>query len=253
MHRSDWRNSRTDKTAIRKCNRLYQSQRTLYGEHSSCCYYKYCFTDVMIKWPRSVHDARMFSTSILSNDIRNGSIPRCGESHQWRRASSTYLSTWGSRLPFIALFDERICEWRKRQVWIILWFSLVLGPGRNRVRIGRLKARFGCLRREMDINIRELPNLINSWFVLKKFCEERKEPLNQKHIYIALKYDKEFQPPTDSSYKVSNSETGGKQSDKFTWNTLNEKSVMQEALFWPDHSALDTLLCFHLCNFKCQC
>ena len=39
--------------------------------------YKYCFTDVMIKSPRSVHHARMFSTSTLSNDIQNGSILRC--------------------------------------------------------------------------------------------------------------------------------------------------------------------------------
>ena len=75
---------------------------------------------------------------------------------------------------------------------------------------GQLKARFGCLRREMDINIRELPNLINSCFVLNNFCEERKEPLNQKHIDIALNYDKEFQRPTDSSYKESNNETVGK-------------------------------------------
>ena len=39
--------------------------------------YKYCFTDVMIKWPGSVYDVRMFSTSTLSNNIPNGSIPRC--------------------------------------------------------------------------------------------------------------------------------------------------------------------------------
>ena len=39
--------------------------------------YKYCFTDVMIKWPGSVHYGRMFSTYALSNDIRNGRIPRC--------------------------------------------------------------------------------------------------------------------------------------------------------------------------------
>ena len=38
---------------------------------------KYCFKDVMIKWPEIVHDACMFSISTLSNDIRNGSIPRC--------------------------------------------------------------------------------------------------------------------------------------------------------------------------------
>ena len=47
-------------------------------------------------------------------------------------------------------------------------------------------------------------------FALNNFCEERKNSLNKKHINIALNYDKEFQPPTESSYKVSNNETGGK-------------------------------------------
>ena len=36
-----------------------------------------------------------------------------------------------------------------------------------------LKARSDCLRREMDINIRELQNIINSCFVLNNFCGER--------------------------------------------------------------------------------
>ena len=31
----------------------------------------------MIKWSASLHNPRMFSTSTLGNDIRNGSIPRC--------------------------------------------------------------------------------------------------------------------------------------------------------------------------------
>ena len=44
----------------------------------------------------------------------------------------------------------------------------------------------------MHIDIRQIPNLTNSCFVLNNFCEERKEPLNLKHINIALNYDKEF-------------------------------------------------------------
>ena len=75
---------------------------------------------------------------------------------------------------------------------------------------GRLKARFGCLRRDMDINLTDLPNVINACFVLHNFCELRKEPVNQQNLDIALNYDKEFQPPTDTTYKVSNNETGGK-------------------------------------------
>ena len=120
------------------------------------------------------------------------------------------MSTWASCLPFIALFDEKICERRERRVLRILWFLPVFGPDGNEYAFGRLKAHFGCLRREMLINIRELPNLINSCFALNNFCEEKKEPLNQEHIDIVLNYYKEFQPPTDNRYKVSNSETGGK-------------------------------------------
>ena len=36
---------------------------------------------------------------------------------------------------------------------------------------GRLKGRFGCLRRPMDVNIKKLPHLIMSIFILHNFCE----------------------------------------------------------------------------------
>ena len=36
---------------------------------------------------------------------------------------------------------------------------------------GRLKARFGLLRRAMDINLDELPHVIHACFVLHNFCE----------------------------------------------------------------------------------
>ena len=78
------------------------------------------------------------------------------------------------------------------------------------VRLEDLKALFGCLKREKDINLKELPNIINSCFVLNNFCEERKEPINGKRVEAVIRYEKEFQPPIDGGYKVSNNETGGK-------------------------------------------
>ena len=66
---------------------------------------------------------------------------------------------------------------------------------------GRLKARFGCLRRDMDINLDDLTYVIHSCFILHNFFEIHKEQINPQYVTAALKYDFEFQPPTHRGYK----------------------------------------------------
>ena len=74
----------------------------------------------------------------------------------------------------------------------------------------RLKARFGCLRREMDINLKELPAVIHSCFILHNVCEIRQEAVNQNDVLVAGNCDVEFQAKIDTGYEINNNEAGGK-------------------------------------------
>ena len=59
---------------------------------------------------------------------------------------------------------------------------------------GRLKSRFGALRREMDINLSDLPSVIYACFVLHNYCEMNNELLNNESIERGIGYEREFQP-----------------------------------------------------------
>ena len=75
---------------------------------------------------------------------------------------------------------------------------------------GRLKAWFGCIRREMDINLKELPAVIHLCFVLHNFCEIRQKAVNENNVPVVWNYDVEFHPETGKGYEINNNETGGK-------------------------------------------
>ena len=75
-------------------------------------------------------------------------------------------------------------------------FGLMLCKSRMVIEcaFGKLKARFPALRQIMDININDIPSVLDACFVLHTFCEIHNESGNHEKICRAIDYDKEFQP-----------------------------------------------------------
>ena len=74
------------------------------------------------------------------------------------------------------------------------YFGYKLCSARNEIEcaFGRLKARFSSLRREMDINLIDLPTVIYACFVLHNFCEVNKESIPDDRIVAAVANDSEY-------------------------------------------------------------
>ena len=75
---------------------------------------------------------------------------------------------------------------------------------------GRLKGRFGALRRPLDINLTEVPYVIYACFVLHNFCECNNETVSDDKVTAAIAHDKDAQPCTPPSYRNESNETEGK-------------------------------------------
>lgn len=173
------------------------------------CDYCCCFMDVVVKWPGSVHDARMFANSKLNHMLKYGTIPPCCANVLDEEVPVFIIGDPAYPLmPY--LMKEYAGGGTNSQEQ---YFGYRLCSARNVIEcaFGRLKARFGCLKRAMDINLQDLPSVIYACFVLNNYCEFNNESVSEERVRSAVSYDQDFQPGTTTNrYMTDCNETEGK-------------------------------------------
>ena len=149
------------------------------------CDEKGSFIDVELRWPGSVHDARVYSNCNVNKKLLSGEIPTV---YQELIPGFTPVPAILIGDPAYPLLPNLMKEYSSCTEEKHVVFNNKLRLVRNQIEcaFGRLKARWRILNRPVDVDLNFAISMIYSCFVLHNFCEQYNEEIHSDLIKTAI-------------------------------------------------------------------